>query len=77
MQILSGLRESDDATATPVYLFQHLLNRRLLGQPSQFAGEVLLQRLPAPLGSTRKRRMHIIGNIANEHIHAYKMLSYA
>ena len=75
MQIVSGLRESDDSTAALIDLFQHLLDRGLLGQAPQFTSEVLLQRLPAPLGATLKRSVHIIGNIANEHIHAYKMLS--
>lgn len=75
MQILGSLREPDDSAAALVDLFQHLLDRGLLGQATQFTGEVLLERLPAPLGATLKRRMHIIGNVADEHIHAYKMLA--
>jgi hypothetical protein len=69
------LPESHDSTAVLVDLFQHLVDRGLLGQAPQFTGEVLLERLSAPLGATLKRSVHILRDIANEHVHAYKMLS--
>lgn len=37
-----------------------LLDRGLLGRAPQFTSEVLLERLPAPLGTTLKRRLECV-----------------
>jgi hypothetical protein len=65
VQILGGLCESDRPPTTLLDLLQHLVDRGLLGQAPQFADQVLLKRLPAPLSATLKRRMDIVRNIAN------------
>lgn len=70
MQILSRLCESHGTPAALFYLLQHLVNRGLLGQAPQFAGEVLLKRLPPSLCTSLKRRMHVVRKITDKHIHA-------
>lgn len=75
MQILSRLRESDGSAPTLIDLLQHLVNRGLIGEAPQFTGQVLLERLAATFSATLKRRVHVLGEVTNEHVHAYKMLS--
>ena len=75
VQILSRLRESDGSAPTLIDLLEHLFNRRLIGDAPQFTGQVLLKRLAATFSATPKRRVHILGEVTNEHVHAYKMLS--
>jgi hypothetical protein len=65
VQILGSLCESDGPPAALFYLLQHLLNRGLLGQAPQFAGQVLLKRLPAPLRTSLKRRMHVVRKVTD------------
>lgn len=75
MQILGGLGESYRSATSPLDLVEHVFDAGLLGQTTQLSGKVLLKRLPAPLSTTLKRRMHVVRNISYKHIHAYKMLA--
>jgi hypothetical protein len=69
VQIISGLCEPDGSATTLLDLLQHLIDRRLLGQAPQLTSQVLLERLPAAFSATLKRRVHVTGKVANEHIH--------
>ena len=75
-QILDRPRETDRAAAPALDAIEHLAKRRALGEPRQFAGQVLLQRLALALSTTLQRRVDILRNIADKYIwHAYKMLA--
>jgi hypothetical protein len=71
------LLEPDTPTAVSLDAIEHLVETRLLGQALQLGGEILLERLAAPLSPPLKRSVDIGWEITNENVcHAYIMISY-
>ncbi len=69
--------EPDTPTAVSLDAIEHLVETRLLGQALQLGGEILLERLAAPLSPPLKRSVDIGWEVTNEHAcHAYTMVSY-
>lgn len=69
--------EPDTPTAVSLDAIEHLVETRLLCQALQLGGEILLERLAAPLCPPLQRSVDIGWEITNEHVcHAIILISY-
>lgn len=64
-EVSSGLREPNRTPPTPFDSVQHVIDGWSLRKAPELACQILLKRLATSLGAALKRRVHIIGNIAN------------
>jgi hypothetical protein len=73
-EILDSLSEPDPPAAATSNSVKNFIETRLLGQPLEFPGEVLLERLATLLSSALKGGMNRVRHVPDEKVwHAFSM----
>jgi hypothetical protein len=64
-EIVDGLPQTDPAATAGVDAIEHLIEGGPLGELTQFAEQVLLQRLMILLGASLQRRVYLVGHVSH------------